>query len=272
MPRFIKLIGILLLLLLFTGCVPSTLYKKNEAQPVLSEKDLLIKEANQGNIEALIKVGLFYYSGENGFREDQLEGARYLKKAAETGDANAQYLLACIYFSDESNSYVKSEKLALEWFKKSAGQGHIEAQNILNKLSENKTKIITLANQGNTDAQAELGIMYINGVYIEKDDKKGVYWLEKAAYQNNFKGQFLLGSHYFSNCYSEAMMTGKTNNSMNSQYAYAWLSIAYNNNASTQEARDMINLWLLALSTDMYYEQLQDAQKLIKQISNKIKK
>lgn len=40
---------------------------------------------------------------------------------------------------------------------------------------------LPLAEQGNVDAQYELGILYVKGLGTQKDANKGLYWLDKAA-------------------------------------------------------------------------------------------
>jgi TPR repeat protein len=43
--------------------------------------------------------------------------------------------------------------------------------------------IISKAEQGDADAQRNLGIMYVEGEGIPQDITQGVYWLSKAAEQ-----------------------------------------------------------------------------------------
>lgn len=52
------------------------------------------------------------------------------------------------------------------------------------------------ANQGESDAQFNLGNYYYNGYHTRKDYKKAVYWLEKSAKQGNQEAQALLGECY----------------------------------------------------------------------------
>ena len=44
------------------------------------------------------------------------------------------------------------------------------------------------ADQGNANAQYNLGVMYENGEGVAKDDKQAVYWYRKAADQGNSHG------------------------------------------------------------------------------------
>ena len=53
-----------------------------------------------------------------------------------------------------------------------------------------------LAEQGDTDAQHNLGWMYGNGKGVLKDDKQAVKWYQKAADQGNASAQYNLGFMY----------------------------------------------------------------------------
>lgn len=53
------------------------------------------------------------------------------------------------------------------------------------------------AEQGNSDAQANLGAMYQYGFGVEKSDSEALSWFRKSADQGNSSGQNLLGVMYF---------------------------------------------------------------------------
>ena len=53
-----------------------------------------------------------------------------------------------------------------------------------------------VANQGNTDAQSNLGKMYNEGYGVEIDKKKATYWYERAANKGNIEAQNTLGYIY----------------------------------------------------------------------------
>ena len=55
-----------------------------------------------------------------------------------------------------------------------------------------------LANQGNAEAQYEIGSMYQLGDGVQNDNKKANHWYEKAANQGHIDAQFYLGENYFS--------------------------------------------------------------------------
>jgi hypothetical protein len=52
------------------------------------------------------------------------------------------------------------------------------------------------ADQGDADAQNNLGAMYGNGEGVAKDDAEAVKWFRKAADQGNASAQLNLGMRY----------------------------------------------------------------------------
>ena len=53
------------------------------------------------------------------------------------------------------------------------------------------------AEQGNAEAQYNLGLMYYNGEDVEKDFPTAKYWFEKSAEQGNAEAQYKLGDIYY---------------------------------------------------------------------------
>ena len=54
----------------------------------------------------------------------------------------------------------------------------------------NFDKTLASAAQGNPSAQRVLGLMYLNGQGVQKDDAKAVAWFLKAAAQGDVDAQF----------------------------------------------------------------------------------
>jgi len=52
------------------------------------------------------------------------------------------------------------------------------------------------ADQGDADAQYNIGFMYDNGYGVKRDSETAVKWYQKAVKQGNPRGQFKLGCHY----------------------------------------------------------------------------
>lgn len=54
-----------------------------------------------------------------------------------------------------------------------------------------------LADQGNADAQAGLGNMYLGGYGVARDEGSAMAWFRKAAEQGHARSQFSVGSLYY---------------------------------------------------------------------------
>ena len=112
------------------------------------------------------------------------------RKAAEKGDADAQYKLGLCYHSDQNYSE------AIKWYRKAAEQNFANAQLTLGNFYEHGLGVTQdyseairwykkAAEQGNATAQLILGICYHNGKIVAEDYGKAIYWYRKAAAQGN---------------------------------------------------------------------------------------
>ena len=80
------------------------------------------------------------------------------RKAAEQGDALAQYILGVMY--DNGQGVPQNYTKAVEWYRKAAEQGH-------------------------SKAQSSLGVMYILGYGVPQNYTQAYIWFSVAAAQGN---------------------------------------------------------------------------------------
>ena len=111
--------------------------------------------------------------------EDAVKQTRELvetRKAAEQGDAEAQFNLGRMYKNGDegvpnegvpNEGVPKNDVEAVKWFRKAA-------------------------EQGDTKGQYLLGWMYANGEGVPKNDEEAVSWYRKAADQRDASAQFNL--------------------------------------------------------------------------------
>lgn len=117
------------------------------------------------------------------------------RKAAEQGEADAQYRLGC---------YAKDETEALKWYHKAAEQGHEGAKSRLvgwYKLEEDRAVkwyrkaevgwYRKAAEQGCVIAQFRLGMCYATGTGVEQNQEKAEEWFDKI--KDPFD-QFMIGN------------------------------------------------------------------------------
>ena len=91
----------------------------------------LLRNAENGDASAQQFLGMLYSHGSKKhlLKQDGVEGAKWIRKAAEQGDADAQCDLAGAYRVGRGvpKDYVE----ALSWYRKAAEQGDSRAQEYL---------------------------------------------------------------------------------------------------------------------------------------------
>lgn len=181
------------------------------------------KAAEQGHAAAQKSLGVMYIEGR-GVEKDEAAGIDWLQKAAEQGDTETQGLLAFCY---ENGIGVERDLfLAAEWYKKAAERGSADAQVALGNcyvdgLGVGKdlgeamfwfgkaaaqgdegsmaylAKVLPeAAKQGDPYSQNALGLCYLNGSGVTKDETEAVKWFRKAAEQEYAEAQNYLGECY----------------------------------------------------------------------------
>lgn len=146
-----------------------------------------------------------FYLGSYGTKPDYKKGAYYVKMAAESGDAAAQYTYATLLHQGLGVSQNDSE--AFKWYTKSALQGESEAQYCLGLayyygegVVEDHAKAVEwwlkAAKQNHPHAQNNLGQCYMKGDGISKNTAEGIKWTREAANNGNADAQCALGSYY----------------------------------------------------------------------------
>ena len=121
------------------------------------------KAAERGDAWAQYNLGVCYINGD-GVEQDGKEAVKWFRKAAEQGDADAQYNLGLTYY--EGRGVEKDAKEGVKWFR-------------------------IAAEQGDAEAQYNLGVCYINGVGVLKDPTVAKKWIKKAFEAGNEKaGEF----------------------------------------------------------------------------------
>ena len=89
------------------------------------------------------------------------------------------------------------------------------------------------AEQGNSSAQSDLGMMYLQGDHVLKDPNMAVYWLEKSSKQDNATGQFNFAVMY---CMGRGVRKDLK------QCAY-WTKKAYENGEDVSNFWEQYELW-----------------------------
>jgi TPR repeat protein len=141
----------------------------------------------------------------------------------------ALFTLAAPVFADDCFIELEAGDLdsALIVCTKAAEQGNANAQNNLGMMYDNGLGtsqdykqalywFTKAAEQGLLSAQYNLGVMYDNGQGTPKNYKQAIYWYTKAAEQGEAKAQYKLGFMYYNG-------EGTPKNNV---LAYVWWNIA----------------------------------------------
>jgi alpha/beta superfamily hydrolase len=108
---------------------------------------------------------------------------------------------------DSGQGVEQDAKQAVVWYRKAAEQGNANAQANLGIMyargqgveRDAKQAVVwyrKAAEQGHATAQANLGMMYDSGQGVEQDAKQAVFWYSKAAEQGHATAQANLGMMY----------------------------------------------------------------------------
>lgn len=168
-----------------------------------------------------------FYLGIGGEQSYEKALDLYLR-AAETGDSEAQYIAGGMYFKGlgTNKDFPMAFKLLLEAAKN--GKRSAESEQILGQgfllgsgVPKNYKKALEWyalsAENGNKDAQNELGFMYFVGNGVEQNLEKGADLFFKAAYNGLPVAQYNIGIMY---------LTGKGVKATDMEKSYAWLNLA----------------------------------------------
>jgi len=189
--------------------------------------------------------------------------ARLLTEMANTGDAEAQFLLALMF--ENGRGVTQNYREAFQWYKKAADQGLASAQNNLAQLySQGKgvkqdfQEAFRLyrraAEAGSPIAQYNLGVRYMKGEGVEQNFQEGAKWYHKAAEAGNVHGQFSLAYSYATGEGLEKSMPD----------AFAWAKAA--SAKRFQRAQQFVGY----LMSQMSEEELEAGEKLFQELKAKM--
>ena len=87
----------------------------------------LRKAANGGNADAQYQLADAYFSGK-GVTPDSKQGAEWLTKAAKLDHPAAEFVLGYMYLKGGGQNIPKNPKQGLEWIRKSVDHGYAKAE------------------------------------------------------------------------------------------------------------------------------------------------
>ena len=167
---------------------------------------LLKTSADLGYWQAQWAVAVLYQSGFGKIKSDKAESDKYWKLLTEQTDPDSQNRIGALYdasnkqyYKDGKNKYqgksldfVETNKVAIEWYRKSAEQNYEYALYNLGGMyrdgrgvfKDEKTAFNYFekaAKKGHFASMSEVAFAYINGSGVVKDYTEAHNWLIKAA-------------------------------------------------------------------------------------------
>lgn len=123
-----------------------------------TETDVIIESATEGDPSAQLLAGDIYAFAEKGVKQDYKKALEWYGKSAEQGNATAKYNMAVILMAGaEHLDQEKSKTKAVELFKEVANE------------------------EGFGKAQFNLGVAYLEGDGVKRDETKANEWFKKAC-------------------------------------------------------------------------------------------
>ncbi len=187
-----------------SGCASTTSSKGICSYPD-EEITNITQQAESGDAGMQYILANIYYSGTCLKRDFSLS-RELMKKAAEQGNAQAQYILGVRLSVDFYGGFEKDPEQALFWITKSAELGNADAQRRLGNAYSNGGLALGVekdpiqaafwyrkaAKQGDKTAQNRLGRYYYSGIGVEKDLEQARFWYQKAAEQGHYSAKIAL--------------------------------------------------------------------------------
>lgn len=207
------------------------LVEKNERKAFKLYKE----SAELGYCSAQAKLGEIYRAGLLGEEESPKRSYRWYYKAAERGNASAQFYIGYYYASGYG---VKKDPLqAFKWYSRAAEQNNPSALNNLANCYEygkgtsvDLTKAVhyfeEAAKLGNTTAQKNLAICYKNGIGVNVNPNKVFFWTLEAAKLSDQDAQRNIAFYYL-----KGYGTNK-----NDEESLIWYARCYHRNNSISNA------------------------------------
>lgn len=156
----------------------------------------IVKQARQGNVQAQLKLGKLFMQGVYEYEDviftfDLKHAASWLRKAANKGNAEAQYYLghclSMMQLDEETNESVQKEIIDL--YQKAARAGIVKAQLALAQELENK------------DREEESYEESAEDYTVAEIDKPYAQWYLKAAQNGDPEAQYWMGNHNYDEAY-----------------------------------------------------------------------
>ncbi len=183
----------------------SDTYNKSTSEMKSRTYNTAKRKAKSGDANAQFALAGMYYHGIMA-KKSYLNAIKWYEKAAIKGHKKAQFNLGYIYF--DGRGVPKDHNKALKWFLKASkgetrelgnGKSDMYIGKIYDERGDYKNAFIWYLDAAKLNyplAQYELAMRYKYGKGCDKDIKKMIYYLKRAAAQSEAKSQYELALAY----------------------------------------------------------------------------
>ncbi len=157
---------------------------------------LFVSAAGQGNVDAMLLAGDMLGDGRGVSAPDLAGAAVWFRKAAEAGDPRGEYLFAECQL--RGKGVKKDEASAVELLTEASTKNEPRAMNLLGSVFQKGLPGVLLPDPGEAfrlfssakdegllDAQGNLGILYLNGEGVAKNDRVALDLFRDGAEKGN---------------------------------------------------------------------------------------
>lgn len=186
---------------------PTALYAMGLAQKLLGEPALSKKYIDRA-LDTGDPAVYFIHGAVALENKDYATAASSFMAAAEAGNADAQYLLGCMYY--DGTGVAKSYQYAGTWFSLSAAQGNADAmfalalmfrdgEGVKKDAAQYAKYMKAAAENGTGDNASEyfLGMCYYEGTGLSQDYSMAAEWFKRATNKNIVEAFTMLGECYY---------------------------------------------------------------------------
>ena len=177
---------------------------------VIKAFELYSQAAENGNVTAMCRAGLYLCNGYDGMEKDTVRGISLLTRAAENNDLEAIRTLASIY--DAGCDVARDQNHAMELYRKAAEIGDTDAMSIVgnhicktaaegdaDELAKGISYLRKSVLAGNIDAVLGLAHAYEKGIGVEYNKEMAIELYERAAEKGSLYAMDVMGM-YLCNC------------------------------------------------------------------------
>lgn len=197
-----------LLLVAVLGCGAALAQEPYEDRAARLQPDdipPLIQKAQEGDLPSQVLLWLAYSHGY-GVPKDAKRGVPYLRKAAEQGSLESQWVLSTLYEFGKAGQPVDHAE-SFKWALKAAQRGHMVAQHnvgtaylygagVETNLQQARYWLGLAAEQGFAHSEWSLGEIYLKGQGVPANRDEALKWLSKSLAQGHAPTMVTLADMY----------------------------------------------------------------------------